>query len=206
MRPELMKYMNPYQQGMMTGQYSPMHAMMQNRQTQHFTPGQYPTPYQQPQGGEKKKDQGIQPGLDSIKKMFGSGGPAVKGAQMGAGQITPDLPFSGSGLEMLISKPGAAMGFAPTAGVGAAGVAGAGAAKGALAMKMLPALAAMSDRRLKTNIRKIGNLPNGLNVYSYNYTWGEPSVGVMADEVKEVMPHAVFNVGGYDAVNYGEIL
>lgn len=82
---------------------------------------------------------------------------------------------------------------------GGAGAGGAAMGKGAMAG------AAMSDRRLKTNIKKIGVLPSGLNVYSYNYIWGEPSVGVMADEVREVAPDAVFNVGGYDAVDYSKI-
>ncbi len=65
----------------------------------------------------------------------------------------------------------------------------------------------MSDRRLKTNIKQVGSLPNGLNVYTYHYIWGgDEQLGVMADEVKKVMPHAVINIGGYDAVNYGAIL
>jgi len=63
-----------------------------------------------------------------------------------------------------------------------------------------------SDRRLKKNIHKIGKLMNGLNVYTFDYIWGEPSVGVMADEVKEIMPHAVINIGGFDHVNYSEII
>ncbi|MCH7498576.1 MAG: tail fiber domain-containing protein [Nitrospinae bacterium] len=65
---------------------------------------------------------------------------------------------------------------------------------------------AWSDPRLKTNVRKIGVLPNGLNVYSYDYVWGMPSIGVMSNEVRKIMPHAVFNIGGFDAVNYAEVL
>ena len=62
-----------------------------------------------------------------------------------------------------------------------------------------------SDRRLKKDIRKIGALPNGLNIYEYKYIWSDvPEVGLMADEVKLLHPSAVLNIGGYDAVNYAE--
>lgn len=64
---------------------------------------------------------------------------------------------------------------------------------------------AFSDRRLKTGITKIGNLANGLAVYTYRYIWGGPEqVGLMADEVKKLKPWAVKSFGGFDAVNYVE--
>ncbi len=49
-----------------------------------------------------------------------------------------------------------------------------------------------SDRRLKTAIRKIGELANGLNVYRFRYK-GRPEThtGVMADEVATIMPKAL---------------
>ena len=59
-----------------------------------------------------------------------------------------------------------------------------------------------SDRRLKTNIKQIGKLSNGLNVYSYDI-FGQPQIGVMADEVKQIIPEAVIrHESGYDMVNY----
>lgn len=62
-----------------------------------------------------------------------------------------------------------------------------------------------SDRRLKRDIKQVGRLPNGLNVYEYQYIWGGPKrTGLMADEVKAIHPHAVKQFGGYDAVNYAE--
>jgi len=72
------------------------------------------------------------------------------------------------------------------------GLLGTGATAGALAW---------SDRRLKTDIERIGEF-NGLPVYRYLYIWGVPGVGVMADEAKALYPHAVVNIGGFDAVNY----
>jgi len=63
----------------------------------------------------------------------------------------------------------------------------------------------MSDRRLKTKIKKIGH-QMGLNVYEWVYTWGEASVGYMADEVKKLYPDAVYtNAQGFDYVDYGAI-
>lgn len=65
----------------------------------------------------------------------------------------------------------------------------------------------LSDRRLKTNISRIGTLANGLGVYVFNYIWGGPrQVGVMAQEVLQVMPQAVRTVGPWLAVNYALIV
>ena len=72
-----------------------------------------------------------------------------------------------------------------------------------------PAAAAagmFSDRRVKTNIVKIGKADNGLNIYSYNYVWGGPAmIGYMADEVEKVSPHAVGNFGGIKTVDYARV-
>lgn len=60
----------------------------------------------------------------------------------------------------------------------------------------------MSDRRLKKNIKRIGKY-KGHNLYSYDYIWNEPSIGVMADEVEMIKPEAVTTINGYKAVHYG---
>ena len=60
----------------------------------------------------------------------------------------------------------------------------------------------LSDRRLKTNIVKIGQLDNGLNVYEYDYVWGEHAIGVMAQEVLSIKPEAVFMIGNFYGVDY----
>ncbi|OGT54241.1 MAG: hypothetical protein A3E01_00190 [Gammaproteobacteria bacterium RIFCSPHIGHO2_12_FULL_63_22] len=62
-----------------------------------------------------------------------------------------------------------------------------------------------SDRRLKRDIRRIGTHPLGIGRYAWTYLWGEDSTGVMADEVRAVMPAAVVTIGGYDAVDYAMI-
>jgi len=73
-----------------------------------------------------------------------------------------------------------------------------------------PAISALgglfSDRRLKRDITRVGTTNDGLGVYTYRYVWGGPvQMGVMADEVQRVAPHAVRSVGGYLAVNYGAL-
>jgi hypothetical protein len=72
-----------------------------------------------------------------------------------------------------------------------------------------------SDIRIKENIEKIGELPNGLGLYEFEY---RPEFkdhplcgrgrfrGVMAHEVAQHTPEAVVPMGnGYNAVNYGLI-
>jgi hypothetical protein len=68
-----------------------------------------------------------------------------------------------------------------------------------------------SDPKLKENIKKIGN-KNGFNTFSW--TWNKAanaiglfgkSFGVMADEVKQLMPEAVITENGYMKVNYNMI-
>lgn len=63
-----------------------------------------------------------------------------------------------------------------------------------------------SDRRLKKNIRLIGKTNKGFNWYAFDYVWGQPSHGVMADEIEKVMPEAVGERLGYKMVNYAMVL
>ena len=61
----------------------------------------------------------------------------------------------------------------------------------------------LSDRRVKEDIRKVGRLDNGLNVYSYRYKGGNRTmIGLMADEVEKIVPEAVGDFAGYKTVNY----
>lgn len=63
-----------------------------------------------------------------------------------------------------------------------------------------------SDRNLKTDIKKVGKTDSGLNVYTYRYI-NSPTVhmGVMAQEVRDVFPEAVHEVGGFMAVDYSKV-
>ena len=70
-----------------------------------------------------------------------------------------------------------------------------------------------SDIRTKENIKAIGFLPSGLTVYEFEYKpeWKDiaghgKQIGVMAQEVEKVLPHAVITLDdGYKMVNYGAL-
>lgn len=63
----------------------------------------------------------------------------------------------------------------------------------------------MSDRRLKSNIVKIGRHPVGVDLYEYDI-FDRHEQGVMADELEQVMPEAVITApSGYQMVNYALI-
>lgn len=62
-----------------------------------------------------------------------------------------------------------------------------------------------SDRRLKSNIVRLGTHPLGIGVYEYDID-GRREVGVMAQEVLTVKPAAVaVHPDGYFMVNYGAL-
>lgn len=67
--------------------------------------------------------------------------------------------------------------------------------------------ALFSDRRLKTDIQRIGQTDGGLPLYSYRYIDGGPvQIGVMADEAQAVFPDAVIeDASGFLKVDYGRI-
>jgi hypothetical protein len=92
---------------------------------------------------------------------------------------------------------------AKTSGGGFGQVLGAAAGIGA-------AFASKSDRRLKQGTKLLGRLEDGLGVYTYFYRTDNdfnlptgPQVGVMADEVAELRPHALGPVDrGFASVIY----
>lgn len=60
-----------------------------------------------------------------------------------------------------------------------------------------------SDRRLKTDISKVGETNKGLPIYTYKYKGDDTTqMGVMAQDVEKKIPKAVKKVGGFKAVNY----
>lgn len=64
-----------------------------------------------------------------------------------------------------------------------------------------------SDRRLKRDIRRVGEFDDGLGIYEYRYVTAAMRVlGVMADEVSKLRPRALGPVrAGYATVNYGAL-
>jgi hypothetical protein len=62
---------------------------------------------------------------------------------------------------------------------------------------------ASSDRRLKRNIKQIGKTAGGINIYSFDYVWGQPAVGVMSDEVDPSWVKQ--DEFGFDMVDYSKV-
>ena len=62
----------------------------------------------------------------------------------------------------------------------------------------------LSDIRVKRDVVPLGHLANGLRLYRYRYAWSSTLyVGVMAQDVIEVLPDAVSRGrDGYLRVNY----
>lgn len=63
----------------------------------------------------------------------------------------------------------------------------------------------LSDRRIKHDIKCIGQADNGLPIYTFRYlndAKQELHMGFMAQDVEKVRPEAVSKVGGVMAVNY----
>jgi len=73
----------------------------------------------------------------------------------------------------------------------------------------LTAFLLRSDRRLKKDIRRVGQLESGVPVYTFRYRDdpnGAVQMGVMAQELREVQPEAVEQLGdGFLAVDYSRI-
>ncbi|TAY82802.1 tail fiber domain-containing protein (plasmid) [Rhizobium leguminosarum] len=64
-----------------------------------------------------------------------------------------------------------------------------------------------SDRRLKTDIRRLGISPAGIPIYAFRYIWGGPVfVGTMAQDLLSIRPDAVIETrSGYYMVDYGKL-
>lgn len=129
--------------------------------------------------------QGQQFGLQNYQNILGAQS-LINGG--GAGGVNPWATAAGG------AASGAALGTAVYPGIGTA----VGAIGGGVA-------GYFSDRRLKTNIKKVGVSSEGTNIYQFRYP-GIPATfsGVMADEVEHI-PGAVSQRGGYSFVDYSKV-
>lgn len=68
-------------------------------------------------------------------------------------------------------------------------------------------ITAYSDRRLKTNIQKLTDIWGKMaQINGYSFDWknsGRPSIGVMAQEIQQVLPELVVEIDGDLTVDYG---
>jgi hypothetical protein len=126
---------------------------------------------------------------------------------LGATQLAGQLPYYGSStigqIGSLLGNYGTTTGTQP----GGWGTDLLGAA--AMGLPFIPGFG-LSDRRLKTNIVKIGEAKDGLGIYEWNWKSnpsGEKVRGVIADEVEKLRPWAFVEkfVGDYAGVNYAAL-
>jgi hypothetical protein len=67
------------------------------------------------------------------------------------------------------------------------------------------AITKWSDRRLKSDIKLLARRTDGLGIYDYEI-FGHREIGVIADEVAELAPHALGPIiNGFQTVKYGEL-
>ena len=63
-------------------------------------------------------------------------------------------------------------------------------------------IAGLCDVRMKENIKRVGQLDNGLPLYSFNYVGdNKPQINVMAQEVEETKPEFIIEHNGLKYVN-----
>jgi hypothetical protein len=123
---------------------------------------------------------------------------------LGASQLAGQLPYYGS---QSLGTMGSLLGnYGTTTGTQPGGW---GSDLISAGMAALPFIPGISDRRLKTNIRKLGEASDGLGHYSYRYVWDAPETvraGVMADEVAKLRPWALGpTVASYMSVDYSKL-
>jgi hypothetical protein len=99
-----------------------------------------------------------------------------------------------------VAQIGALLAAPMTGGLSLAGLSAMGAGSAGMG-------AIVSDRRLKRNVIRVGERPDGLAVYAFRYLWSRAvHIGVMAQEVLKVKPRAVQMMPcGYYAVDYGAL-
>jgi len=90
-----------------------------------------------------------------------------------------------------------------TAGGGTLGGNALGAAGSALSSGAGALFGMFSDKRLKEDAEKVGELYDGQDIYKYRYI-GDPiwRIGLMAQDVEKTNPEAVKEIGGFKAVDY----
>lgn len=126
------------------------------------------------------------------------------GNNVGAPQFpqVPGATVGGTDIASIIAQALAQQNNVYNSQVGATNSANSGTAS--IAAAVIAGL--LSDRRLKKNVRMIGMHEAGVPLYSFDYVWDKPGIGVMADELKHVMPDAVFTTpSGYEAVDYAKL-
>ena len=139
--------------------------------------------------------------MQGLQGLLGFGG-LERGLDLQQRQALPQaLEFGSSMFSPLLGgssskSVGPSEGIAGSLGGGLMGLGEIGGLEG------LTAMFAMSDKRIKKNIKKIGKADNGLDIYYFEYKNSDaPQIGFMAQDVEKVMPEHVIEIDGYKAIN-----
>jgi len=145
------------------------------------------------------------PGLQALGSVPLSYGAGQEQLKLGLGAIGSATP------QMINPDAGVNIGMQQRANITQAGAAGA-AAKSSWQSGIFQGLGSAaggfmaSDKRLKTDIKKVGKTDKGLPIYTYKYKGdNKTQMGVMAQEVEKKTPSAVKMIGGYRAVDYTKV-
>lgn len=125
--------------------------------------------------------------------------------QMGGGAFERglDLQTKQAGINSMLALA-QAMGVLPKAEGSSTSTSSGNSSNGMASMAgdALSAYYLLSDQTLKENAKLLGQ-ENGFNVYEFNYIGDNKRyIGVMAQEVEQILPEAVTEIEGYKAVNY----
>ena len=132
---------------------------------------------------------------------------ARSAAALGAGQLAVQPYATAADMQQRQQESNAGFFGSLAGGIGAAGgfgsfLGGAGASTAAANAALLP----LSDVRLKENINHVDTLPNGIKLYTWDWideSITDPTFGVLAQEVAEVVPDAIHtHPSGYLMVDY----
>jgi hypothetical protein len=144
-------------------------------------------------------------------------------ALLAAGNTAAALPYQGLGLLESEALPVAALGatstgsstgstqstqqqpLGPTIAGGVMGGLGLLGSTGALGSAGWLAPLLLSDERAKTDIKPVGALDDGQNVYTFKYKAdpsGRTHLGLLAQEVEDIIPGAVHEIDGVKFVDY----
>jgi hypothetical protein len=135
--------------------------------------------------------------INTVLGSIGAGTPQLfdtsVGLNLGAAQRSNQLAAAQANAQARASSSSGLMGA--LGGLGGGLAQGIGAAGGIGAF--------FSDKRLKTDIKKVGKTDAGLPIYTYKYKGdNRTQMGVMAQDVEKKTPKAVSEVGGFKAVDY----
>lgn len=150
-----------------------------------------------------------QSGNNAVQNQMAPGNSYLSAVQGGIGAIGQGQQMRIGGLSnVLNAQTSFANSMNRAMNSGDSGMGGLGSVLGGVANLYSSGIFGGSDRRIKENIEAVGrDERTGLTLYEFTYI-SDPDkrryVGVMADEVRQVMPEAVVTgPDGFDAVNYG---